>query len=100
VRLYVRATLAVVDEYTPEMLAMLERQREHFSSDELIKERAAVWRDATPQECLAAVAESCAEAAFFLSQYSPDLLEKVLEPEPLPPDTIELLERLWQSRPR
>ncbi len=87
-------------EYTPEMLAMLERQREHFSSDELIKERAAVWMDATPQECLAALAESCAEAAFFLSQYSPDLLEKALEPEPLPRETVELLERLWQSRAR
>ncbi len=89
-----------MEEYTPEMLAMLERQREHFSSDELIKERAAVWMDATPQECLAALAESCAEAAFFLSQYSPDLLEKALEPEPLPRETVELLERLWQSRAR
>jgi hypothetical protein len=89
-----------MEEYTPEMLAMLERQREHFSSDELIKERAAVWRDATPQECLAAVAESCEETAFFLSQYSPDLLEEALEPEPLPSDTLELLERLWQSRSR
>jgi hypothetical protein len=87
-------------EYTPEMLAMLERQREYFASDDLIKERAAVWRDATPQECLAALAESCADAAFFLSQYSPDVLEKALEPEPLPRDTVELLERLWQSRAR
>jgi hypothetical protein len=89
-----------VDEYTPEMLAMLERQREHFSSVEMLEERAALWRDATPQECLAALAESCAEAAAFLSRYPPDLLEKALEPEPLPPDTVELLERLWQSRPR
>jgi hypothetical protein len=66
-----------VEEYTPEMLAMLERQREHFSSDEMLEERAALWRDATPQECLAALAESCAEAAAFLSRYPPDLLEKV-----------------------
>jgi hypothetical protein len=89
-----------MEEYTPEMLAMLERQREHFSSDELIKERAALWRDATPQECLAALAESCAEADYFFSRYSPEVLEQVLEPEPLPSDTVELLTRLWQSRAR
>lgn len=89
-----------MEEYTPEMLAMLERQREHFSSDERIKERAAVWMDATPQECLAGLAAACADAAFFLSHYSPDVLEKALEPEPLPRDTVELLERLWQSRAR
>lgn len=89
-----------MEEYTPEMLAMLERQREHFASDEVIEERAAMWRDATPQECLAALAASCAEAAFFLSRYTPEVLEKALEPEPLPRDTVELLERLWQSRAR
>ena len=89
-----------MEEYTPEMLAMLERQREYFASDELVKERAAVWRDATPQECLAALAESCADAAFFLSQYPPAVLEKALAPDPLPRDTVELLERLWQSRAR
>jgi hypothetical protein len=95
-----RATLAAMEEYTPEMLAMLERQREYFSSDEMREERAAVWRDATPQECLAALAESCAEAAYFLSLYSPEMLEKVLEPEPLPGDTVEILTRLWQTRAR
>jgi hypothetical protein len=89
-----------MEDYTPEMLAMLERQREHFASDELIEERAAAWRDATPQECLAALAASCADAAFFLSRYPPDVLEKALEPEPLPRDTAELLERLWQRRTR
>jgi hypothetical protein len=89
-----------MDEYTPEMLAMLERQREHFASDERIKERAAVWRDATPQECLAALAESCAEAEHFLALYNAEDLEQTLEPEPLPRDTVDLLERLWQSRAR
>ena len=89
-----------MDEYTPEMLAMLERQREHFASDERVKERAAVWRHATPQECLAALAASCAEAEHFLSLYSPEVLNKALEPDPLPRDTVELLERLWQSRAR
>ena len=95
-----RCYAGAVDEFTPEMLAMLERQRAYFSSDELIKERAAVWRGATPQECLAALAESCAEAAYFLSQYSPDVLEKALEPDPLPDDTVEILTRLWQARAR
>lgn len=88
------------EEFTPEMLAMLERQREHFASDARIKERAAVWRTATPQECLAALSESCAEAEHFLALYSAETLEKALEPEPLPRDTVYLLERLWQSRAR
>jgi hypothetical protein len=89
-----------MDEYTPDMLAMLERQREYFSSPERIEERVAVWRDASPQECLTALAESCEEAAFFLDRYSPEVLGKVLEPEPLPADTVELLTRLWESRAR
>jgi len=79
---------------------MLERQRAYFSSDQLIKERAAVWMDATPEECLAAVAEACAEAAFFLSQYDEETLERALQSDPLPDDTVELLTRLWQTRPR
>jgi len=59
-----------VDE-TPEMRARLEAQRAYFSSDERIRERAALWIGATPKECLVAVYESCEETAFFLSRLDP-----------------------------
>jgi len=80
-----------VTEYTPEMLAMLERQREYFSSDDHIRREVEVWRDATPEERLATVAEMCAAGDFFLSQLDPEVLERVLQPEPLPDDTIAIL---------
>lgn len=77
-----------------EMLAVLEAQRAWFASDEHIKERAALWRDATPEECFEAVAELCTDAAFFLSRLSDDELQSALAPDPLPPDTIQLLEAI------
>ena len=77
-----------------EMLAVLEAQRAWFASDEHIKERAAIWRDATPEECFQAVAELCTEAAFFLSRLSESELDRALTPDPLPPDTIQLLEAI------
>jgi hypothetical protein len=80
-----------------EMLAVLEAQRAWFASDEHIKERAAIWRDATPQECLEATAELCAEAALFLSRLSDAELDRALQPEPLPPGTIQLLEAIARS---
>jgi hypothetical protein len=51
-------------EDTLEMRAKLEARRAYFASDERIRDRAALWVDATPTECLAAVYESCEEAAF------------------------------------
>jgi hypothetical protein len=83
-----------MEEYTPEMLAMLERQREHFSSDDHIRREVEVWRDSTPEERLDELAEMCAAGDFFLSQLDPQLLERVLAPEPLPDDTIALLTAL------
>jgi hypothetical protein len=80
-----------------EMLAVLEAQRAWFSSDEHIKERAKLWRDATPEECLQATAELCAEAAFLLSRLSEEQLERALRPEPIPSDTLELLEAIHRS---
>ena len=77
---------------------MLERQRAYFSSDELTRDRAALWADATPEECLAAAAESCNEAAFFLGRMSSDELARALAPDPLPDDTIAILGELCRRR--
>jgi hypothetical protein len=80
--------------FTADMLAQIEALRAHFARDEHVKERAARWRGATPEECLAAVIEQCREAEYFLSLKTPEELERVLAPEPLPADTLAILEAL------
>jgi hypothetical protein len=84
--------------FSPAQLARLEAQRAYFASDDRLRERAALWRDKSPEECLAAVIEQCREAEYFLSLKSPEELERVLAPEPLPPDTIAILESLQRSK--
>ena len=81
------------------MLATIEAQRAYFASDEHLLERAAIWRDATPAECLEAVIELCSEAEHFLSLKDPETLQRVLAPPPLPADTVAILEAL-QRLPR
>jgi hypothetical protein len=80
------------------MLALLEAQRAHLASDEHVRERAAVWRDATPEQHLAAVIEQCREAEYFLSLKDPAELERALTPLPLPDDTVAILEALQRCR--
>lgn len=80
--------------FTPEMLAKIEAQRAYFASDEHLKERAAVWRDATPEQCLAATIEQCREAEMLLAIKTPEERERVLTPQPLPSDVIAILEAL------
>jgi hypothetical protein len=84
-------------DYTPDMLAMLEAQRQHFASDDHIRQEVEAWRDATPEERLAAVAEMCAAGDYFLSQLDPEALDRVLRPIPLPDDTVQILMALRQS---
>ena len=64
--------LGLMDEYTPEMLAMLERQREHFASDDHVRREVEVWKDSKPEERLAELAEMCAAGDFFLSRWIRD----------------------------
>ncbi|HET7504021.1 MAG TPA: hypothetical protein VFK02_23535 [Kofleriaceae bacterium] len=85
---------------TPEMRARLEAQRAYFSSDDRIRDRAAPWLDASPEECVAAVYQSCEETAFFLSRLDTPSLERALAAPPLPADTEQLLIRLWNARIR
>jgi hypothetical protein len=85
---------------SPEMLAKQEALRAHFASDELLVERASVWRDATPQECQAATEEECVATEQFLSQLDPETLERALAPESLPSDVEQILVRLWSQRNR
>lgn len=79
--------------------AILAAQREYFASDAHIIDRASDYRGMTPEECLAEVIELCRDAEYFLAMKTPEQIERLLEPEPLPPDTIALLERLARARP-
>jgi hypothetical protein len=81
-------------------LARLEAQRAYFASDERLHDRAAAWLDASSCECLVAVHAACEEAAFFLARLEPAALDRALAPTPLPRDTEQLLEQLWNSRRR
>lgn len=86
--------------YPPELHSKLEAQRAYFASDDRIRDRAALWLDATPAQCLAAVYECCEEAAFFLSRLDPAALDRALAQPLLPAETEALLTRLWNSQRR
>ena len=84
------------DEYTPEMLAMLERQRAYFAREALV-ERAAEMRGATPAECWAATVELCAGLDWFLARMTPETRARALAPEPLSDELVAILEALQRA---
>jgi hypothetical protein len=84
----------MADEYTPEQIAQLEAQVAYFRSDDRIRERAALWRDASPAECWATVRELCEDTAFWIDRYPDRVRELALAQMELPADTIALLESM------
>jgi hypothetical protein len=80
--------------YTPEELALLERQVAHFASDDHIRAEVAVWRDATPEERLAELAEMCAASEHFLDLAEAEGRAVPYEREPLPQSSIAMLAAL------
>jgi hypothetical protein len=82
-----------------EQNAILERQRAYFASDERIIERARLWRDATPEECLASLDELCRDADLMLDMMEPAARDRAQAfSAQLPDDTIAILEGLWRTR--
>lgn len=77
---------------------ILEAQRAQFARDEHIKQRAERWRDATPEECLAATFDACELFDWLLTLMDPETREAALAKEPLPADTIAILEALQRVR--
>jgi len=75
-------------------LSRIEAQRAYFASADRVRERAAVWADATPEECLEAVREECRAAMQLLALKSPDEQEAAMRPDPIPPHTVMILERI------
>jgi hypothetical protein len=78
--------------------AILEAQRAYFASDEHILERAARYREMSPEECLAEVIDCARAGAQLLALKSPEELAAILEPVPLPADTLAILENLQRRR--
>jgi hypothetical protein len=78
--------------------AILEAQRAYFGSDEHILDRAARYRGMSPEQCLVEVIDCARAGAQFLAMKSPAELAVVLEPEPLPADTLAILEQLHRRR--
>lgn len=83
-----------------EELERLEAQRAAFASDAHLRARAAMWRDASPEERLRAAAEACDAAEELLALKSEAELARVLEPAALPPDTVAILEALQRAARR
>ena len=73
---------------------VLERQIAYFRGDMVLRDRAAIWRDATPEECLAAVAESCAEVEALFAMMEPDVRERAMQPEPISDGILSILEAM------
>jgi hypothetical protein len=51
-----------------------------------------------PSGAVAATLESCAEAEYYLRLLSADELERALAPQPIPDDTLAILESLQHRR--
>lgn len=77
-------------ELDPRMAAQIA----YFASDDYIREEVAVWRDTSPAQRLAEVAEMCAAGAFFWDRLDDATRARIRAAEALPADTIALLERL------
>jgi len=80
--------------YTPEQLAMLERQVAHFASDDHIRREVDVWRDATPEERLAALVAMSDEAEQLVAQLPADVRDRPRYREPLPDESVTVLSAL------
>ncbi len=79
------------------MLAMLEAQRAYFSSDGCLRERAELWRDATPEECWAAMKEQCKLAERSIARLDLTALERMRALDDHSPATLALLEALQRE---
>jgi hypothetical protein len=77
--------------------ARLDRQIAYFRSDERIRDEVAPWRDTTAEERLADMAEMCRLALHFLQQHSPEVQERASRSEPLPADTIAILQAMKRA---
>jgi hypothetical protein len=72
----------------------LEEQVRAFSGDDQLRREAAPWRDATAEERVAETWRLCALVPWFRSLWPEDVQRRAEAPEPMPADTLAILERL------
>jgi hypothetical protein len=75
----------------------LQEQVRAFSGDEHVHREAECWREATPEERVAETWRLCALLPWFRSLWPDDVRRRADVPEPLPRETLALLERLKQE---
>jgi hypothetical protein len=73
---------------------VLRRQVEYFSSDQHLRDRAEPWRGLSPEECLVATEESCKEVEVLFAMMEPEVRERAMRPEPIPPEILAILEAM------
>ena len=76
---------------------MLERQIAYFCGDDHIRREVEIWREATPEERIAELADICRGGQFFLDRLDPTTLERMLRREPLPADSEALFVALRRA---
>jgi len=74
--------------------ARLLAQVEMFASDPHLLAEAARWRDASPEERLAETWRLCNLVPWFQALWNDDIRERAARADPLPADTVALLERM------
>lgn len=79
-----------------ENLRLAEQVRGLSGDDHLYRE-AATWQDATPEERVAETWRLCALVPWFRSLWPEDVRARADAPEPLPANTLAILERLKQG---
>lgn len=82
----------LVDVDDPDVI--LKRQMEHFRSDDLVRERAAPYRDMSPAQCWAETRELCGMLDWFLERMEPEVRARALESEPMTAELVAILESM------
>jgi hypothetical protein len=77
-----------------DLRTMIEQQIALFSGDQLLIERAAAWRDASPEECLMATMESCREVEWMFAMMEAEVRERAMQPVPIPDHVLATLQAL------
>jgi len=74
--------------------ARLLAQAEMFAGDDQLLAEAARWRAVSPEGRLAETWRLCAMVPWFQALWSEEVRLRAARPEPLPADTVALLERM------
>ena len=80
------------------MIARLQRQIAHVTSDDFVRERAAPYRTMSPAECWAETVALCGGLDQIASWMEPATRARALEREPMSDELCAILEAVQRSR--